>query len=387
VLIKRIVLLVMIFTLSASASALAAEPGSGIIEGQIVNGTEGSSGVADQELTLKTYLNDAEVSAATTKTDAEGRFVFDGLSTEPGHSYQIELTFQEAEYPGEWLSFEEGETTKSTEFIVYDSTTSDTAIKLGIVHTIIYVGQGSLRIEEWHQFSNESLYTYIGSAVAEGARQTLQFSLPNEATGVELSYGLMECCVVGSGEGFADSMPVFPGEKWVVYSYAVDYSSGAYTLSQKMNYPTVSYEFLVQGTDVSVSSDQLTAGEPAELDGILFNHFSGQALAADEVVVARLSGLPQAENQLAIWWVVLALIVLGGGFGLVYRRRRDKLQPVAPEDSLDQKRQRLLIELAKLDDDFADGKIPEETYHRLRAESKTQLVALTQGDKEASGSN
>ncbi len=385
--IKRIVLLVLIFTLGASASALAAEPGSGIIEGQVVNGTEDNSSVADQELALKTYLNDTEVGETTIITDAEGRFAFNGLSTEPDYYYQIELTFQEAEYPGEWLSFEEGETAIFTEFVVYDSTTSDTAIKIGIVHSIIYVGQGSLRIEEWHQFNNESLYTYIGTGSAEGTRQTLRFSLPADRKGVELSYGLMDCCISLTGDGFVDSMPVFPGEKWVVYSYEIDYSSGEYTFSQEMNYPIGSYELLVEGADISVTSDQFTAGDPMELDGIWFNLFSAQELAADEVVVAGLSGLPKAENQLIIWWVVLTLVILGGGFVLVYRLRRGKLQPVKPEDSLYQKRQRLLIELAKLDDDFQDGKIPEETYHRLRTESKTQLVTLTQGEKKASGSN
>jgi hypothetical protein len=56
-LIKRIALLIMITILSLSAPALAAEPGSGLIEGQVVNGTEGSgSSAADQDITLKTYL-------------------------------------------------------------------------------------------------------------------------------------------------------------------------------------------------------------------------------------------------------------------------------------------------------------------------------------------
>ena len=44
--IKRIALLVMIFMLSLSAPALAAEAGSGIIEGQVVNGTAGGGSVA-----------------------------------------------------------------------------------------------------------------------------------------------------------------------------------------------------------------------------------------------------------------------------------------------------------------------------------------------------
>ena len=56
--IKRIALLLIIFVLSLSASALAAEPGSGVIEGSVVNRTEGGSSVADQDITLKVYLNE-----------------------------------------------------------------------------------------------------------------------------------------------------------------------------------------------------------------------------------------------------------------------------------------------------------------------------------------
>ncbi len=107
-LIKRITLAVMIFVLSLSSPALAAEAGSGIIEGRVVNGTQGGGSVADQDVTLETYLNDTGMGSTTTKTDSEGRFVFDGLSTEPDYSYEVTLTFQEAEYYGEWLSFDEG---------------------------------------------------------------------------------------------------------------------------------------------------------------------------------------------------------------------------------------------------------------------------------------
>ncbi len=85
--IKRIILLIIIFILSLSTPALAAKPGSGIIEGQIVNGTEGGSSVTDLDITLKTYLNNTEAGSTATKTDAGGRFVFDGLLTEPDYSY------------------------------------------------------------------------------------------------------------------------------------------------------------------------------------------------------------------------------------------------------------------------------------------------------------
>jgi len=162
-LIKHLALLVVIFTLILAVPASAAEPGKGIIEGQIVNGTEGGGSVANQEITLKTYLNNAEVDSTTTLTDAEGRFAFNELSTETDYGYEVTLTFQEAEYNNEWLTFDNGEATKFTVVTVYDSTASDEAIRVELVHTIIYVESGSLRVEEYLLFTNEADRTFIGS--------------------------------------------------------------------------------------------------------------------------------------------------------------------------------------------------------------------------------
>ena len=387
-LIKRTALLMIIVILmSLSTAVLAAEPGGGIIEGQIVNGTEGDSSVTDQDLTLKTYLDNAEVNAATTKTDTEGRFAFSDLSTEPGYYYQIELTFQQAEYYSEWLSFEEGEISKFTEVIVYDSTTSDEAIKVATAHTIIHVEQGTLHIEEYFLFINETDRTYIGSkeVSTDGTKETLRFFLPEEATEMQPGYGLMDCCIYDSEGGFIDTMPVLPGNKEVLYSYRVDYKSGAYTFSRNVNYPTAGYALLIDGEGIGVDSNQLVAEEPMDIEGMRFNYFSGSDITSGEVIVAHLSGLPETNNPGSIIWIALVLAVLLGGFGFIYLLRKKRLQPVSPEDSLDQRRQRLLIELAQMDDDFGGGKIPEEAYRKLRAVRKAELVELMQRSKEEGG--
>ena len=77
--------------------------------------------------------------------------------------------------------------------------------------------------------------------------------------------------------------------------------------------------------------------------------------------------------------------MLGAASGFVYLARKGKLQLVKAQVSFPQSRQKLLIDLAQLDDDFADGKIREEDYRRLRAEKKVQLVTLMQRPKENCG--
>ncbi len=383
--IKRIALLVVIFTLSLAAPTLAAEPDGGVIEGQVVNGTEGGSSVSDQEVALQTYLNDAAVdSATTTRTDTEGRFIFNGLATGPGNSYQVKLNYQQVDYVSDRLSFDDNETRKSTEVTVYDATTSDEAITVTMSHTVVYIEEGSLQVQEYFLFANMSDRTYIGSReVVPGVRETLRFSLPDKATGLQPGFGLMECCVYDSEDGFVHAMPVLPGSEEIVYSYRIDYDSEKYLYSRKVNYPTLNYEFLVQAAGGEVISDQLVVKGPVDINGIQFNHFSGVDFTLGSTIETQLTGLPSAGNKGIILWVTVALGVLVGVVGFSYLVKKKRLQPVRTEVVSD--RQKLLVELAQLDDEFESGKIDEEVYRRLRAKKKSQLVVLVQKKNSGNG--
>ena len=381
--IKCIALLVIVLSLSLSAPTLAAEPGSGTIEGIVVNGTEGGSSVANLEITLTTYLDDAEVGATTIGTDGEGRFTFDGLSTEPGYGYQVTLFYQEAEYYSDWLVFDEEEAAKSVEVIVYDFTTSDETISVETSHTIIYVLEGNLVVKEYFLFVNDSDRTYIGPT-PEGDSGTLWFSLPAESTELQLDLGLMECCIISDEDGFSESMPVLPGYKEVAYSYQIDYDSGTYTMSRAVNYPIADFNLLIQGEGVKVTNSKLTPSEPLDMGGQMYDHLTGNNLVPGDILTTRLSGLPHTDNQDTVKWAAVALVVLA--IGSFFFMRKKRLQPVRLEENINQKRQRLLSELAELDDDFENDKIHEDVYRRLRSEKKAQLVNLTQGMKEGSGS-
>jgi LPXTG-motif cell wall-anchored protein len=152
-----------------------------------------------------------------------------------------------------------------------------------------------------------------------------------------------------------------------------------------MNYPTAGYTFLVQGEGVKVASDRLTTGEPVDIEGVRFNQLSARELTPGERLVAEISGLPQTSKQGAILWVVLALLACIGGAGFVYVMRKSRLQPVSPRDNLDQRRQRILVEIARLDDDFEGGRIQEDVYWGQRAEKMAQVAVLIQRLKKERG--
>lgn len=385
--IKRIALLVIIFILSLPVSALAAEHDNGKIEGEVLNLTGAESPVPDHDITLRTFLDNAAVDSTTTKTDALGNFIFEGLSTESSYSYQIALTFQEAVYYySDWLIFAEAETSKLIVVTVYDATTSDEAIRVVAAHTVITIGEdNSLLVEEFFVFSNEADLTYVGSEVinSEGDKETLKFLLPDEAVDIRPDAGLVEGWVQESADGFVSTLPVEPGEKLIIYSYKVTYSSGAYTLSKGMAYDTDIFTLLVQGEGTTVTGERLTAQEPIILEDVWYNHLSVQDLASGEVLTINISGLPTSQN--IIIWVIIVLVVMSLVSALIYMMRKKQPQPVSAEDSPSQKKQRLLTELAQLDDDFEADKIVEKEYHALREMMKLQLAELLKSPTEKSG--
>lgn len=379
----RVTSIVMLFILALPGAVLAAETGDGAIEGKLINGTTGGGSVADQEVTLKTYRNDAELASAMARTDAEGRFAFEGLATSSDYSYQVTLIYQQAEYTGDRISFSAGEMGKSVEITVYDATTGDEAVKVSTAHTVIYAEQGNLRVSEYLVVANDSDRTYIGGReLSPGVRETLVFALPADATGLEVGGSLMSCCIYNNEGGFVDSMAVLPGTKELVYSYDISYKGAEYAFSGRVNYPTDDYHLLVQSPNVLVSGVRLVQAEPVTIEGIQFNHFSGGNLASGDMVTAQISGLPKSANQSSLLWVLLALAVLGSGFALFYLRRRQRPHPVRV--SYVRQEESLLAELARLDDEFEDGRIAEEVYRRVRAQKKAQLAKLMQGVKESS---
>ncbi|MBI4295669.1 MAG: hypothetical protein HY667_00985 [Chloroflexi bacterium] len=390
--IKRIALLVTVLILALGTPVMAAEPGKGVIEGALVNKTKGGGGVTDQTVTLKTYKNDTETGSATAKTLADGKFTFTGLATDAGNSYQVTLTYQGAEYTGDKVAFGKDETKKTVEVTVWDSTSKDDAIRLQAGHTVITPQEGTLLVQEYFVFVNNSDRTYIGPKDPSNAElvPTLRFSLPKGASNLQYE-GLMQCCVVNIENGIADSMAVMPGQKEVMLEYQVPYKSTGYQFTQKVNHPLDTYNFLVQGESVSVTASKLTKEQPVNFQGKLFNYFTGEDIAKGDLLVVDLAGLPKSSSVgLVIAWMGGALAVLAGGFFVAYQRRTRKAEPVAvasagPPEASSRKRQRLLSDIARLDDEFEAGLISQEVYKKQRAEKKAQLVELMRRSQGVTG--
>ena len=377
----------MFSILLSPASVSAAEIGQGTIEGQVINDTENGGSVDSQEVILTTYLGEEEMETESTTTDSDGFFRFSEISTEPGRSYDVEVRYQEVEYRSERLVFNDDNLIKSIELIVYDTTENPEVIEMELAHIIIYVESDILQVEEYLLFINESDKTYVGTTSSndESIRESLKFTIPKGAAELKAGYGLMDCCILATENGFIDTMPVLPGPKEVVYSYQIYPDSKEYVFSKDADYPVRNLTLLIQGENIDISSEQLFADEPLSIEGVTFNHLTGNNIARGEQLSVQLSELPVTGSSINLIWLALILAILIGGFLFVFTLRRRKLVVEVPPESKEKAYQEVLTELAQLDDDFEDGKIDKEVYRRLRDEKKSQLLQSAKSIKGNAG--
>ncbi len=386
------VLIVGLLLLGTLSHVLAADQAAGQITGKLTNKTTGGSNVAGVEIDLTTYVNGSVSGSASVKTIDDGSYAFANLGIESLNSYQVTFKYQDVDYDGGTVSFAPGETNKTVNFDVYDSTTNGDVLLASAAHTVIYKGQGNLEVSQYFQITNQSDKAYIGSGEIKstGTRKTVSFLMAQGGTGLQLGSGLIQTSILPQSGGFIDTMPFFPGVTEISYYYVVPYSTDTFLFSLPVTLPIAQFNLLIPDQSVKVSSSKLVMQTPLSMNGTVYTLLSGANFETGNVITANLSGLSKTGNQWLLIGIILAIAVVGIIFAVIYLKRRNRRQEepdidlMPAQDRTLQKHQQLLLELAQLDDDYEEGKIPEGIYKQKRDAKKAQLIELMKDAGEKS---
>jgi len=308
-------IVILAVLLVSGLPALAQDSDEGTISGQVINGTEGGGSVAGVEVTLITYINDAVAETRATQADGEGKFRFENVATE--HEYLVSPKYMEVDYYYP-VAFDSGGTAAYVEAGVCDATSSDQAIRVGLAHTIINVGEESLRVTEMFRLVNDGDRTFVGT---DGV---LVFTLPGGAVGFEAPQELMADYQFLDDNRVAYLVPFPPGERQLVYSYRLAKpDSNELTLPLEIDYRTDNLKIMVGGEGVEVTVTQLAPAEPVFTGtGERFIHFRGENILRGTVINISLSNLSEGSGVFfPILGVIIALLVAGMAVYLVKRRR------------------------------------------------------------------
>jgi mono/diheme cytochrome c family protein len=368
----------------------------GVLSGQVVNDTSGQP-VGNVEVTLRVFAGESEIETRTTQADENGNYSFSKLPTEHSLLYLVEGRYQDVTYTSEPGIFVPDSNETTVDLNVYDTTTSDENISITRLNYLMAFAPEVVQVIQLFFVGNSGNKSYVGQN-----GQTLTFALPDNAIDVSFQNDNGDR-FIETAAGYADTRPISPGPEGavIVALYNIPYQGDSIAVDVPLPADVDSVNVLIRDQGATLSSDKLQFVDSRQAEGNEFSIFNGSNLSQDEPFVLELAGLDRLEfpddtpsqnapapagatvaaashiNQNVLLWVMMSLgglAVVAGGVVYPYLRPRLTHQPTLSDSDPAARRQKLLLLLARLDEEFESGRLDEAVYRRARARYKTELA-------------
>lgn len=366
----------------------------GVLQGQVINATTGQP-LGNMEVTLRIVENNTELERLTAQADSAGNYTFEKLPTDHSVLYGVEGRYKDVTYFSDQPALFTPDSTETTlDLKVYETTSSAETVNVSQFHYLLTFTPEAVNIVQVFILSNTGNKTYIGN---QG--QTLSFSLPADAQNVTFENDPAGQRFRELDGGYADTDPVTPGEgsSSIVAVYDLPYDD-TLTINVPLPGDVASANVLLQDQGAKLSSEQLKFVETGEFQGTSFSVYSAADLKKDQPLTLQLTDLDKLTfpadasasgavtsagnvDQNLLRWIVIGLggaVIVFVVVGYPYLRPQTA-DPEAAAEDVSQRRQKLLLMLARLDEVFEAGELDRQVYHRARAKYKAELVHLMEG--------
>lgn len=239
---------------------------------------------------------------------------------------------------------------------------------------VIEIGEDALNVFNMVQIAN-------ASTRAVQTPGPIVFELPKGAVGV----GLMEGSTpnaVAAGTKVSVNGPFPPGNTVVQFGYSIPLGSDTITIAQKLPIQLPQLSLIVQKTNgMQLDSPQVGARREMPAEGHTYIVAQGGALAAGDTLSLTLSGLPARPTWPRNIAVGLAVLIVCAGIYGAYRK--PTVAEPASRRVLQQRREKLFVDLAALESQRRKGTIEPDAYATRRESLVTALEDLYRGlDRE-----
>jgi hypothetical protein len=373
------------------------------ITGTVTNGTAGGTVPDDLVLTVRVVRineegNPEETYRAETPITPEKTFTFADVPRSERSIAAIETDYAGVRQFGQHTILDDlTQDQIQVDFTIYETTT-EADISLLYVESLVdaVTDEGASLTFQNLEVVNNSDRIYIGDE--DGYTVTITF--PNGAVNPQIdSRSSAADRFVQTIEGdqviFYDTNPLFPN---TIERYTTGFNmpyNGSMQVEQQFAYPVQDAGvYISQTRGLRLESNQLTTITPADLNGLTYLGFGlasaplapGTSLSYrifDGPNVIGLSDETKADDQSSflrdntplILGIGILLVVAGGMF-MIYDLQRKRLQPQASMPTLSSSQEELVAAIARLDDDYAAGKIQEKDYRHQREKLKSRLRRL-----------
>ena len=370
------------------------------ITGTVSNGTADGEGVpADLEITLHAYDTNGqneieEVFTATTTTDAQGNFAFEGVANAPHRIFVTTTEYKGVIYGSRSVVVPAGETSVELPITIYETTTDTSALKVDRLHVLVsQPAENTLRVVELYVISNTGDKTVAGETPES---PSLTFTLPPNASHLQFQDGILGGRYVATENGFGDRMPIYPqSTTQEAFAYELPFEGKEVIVSHPVPLDVTAAVLMApEGVLTLEGKGLFDNGLQTDNEGNTFHVYVMDALASGTdltYTVQRAStGFDWEANktQLALGLMALGIAFIAVAVVLTQRERKAAAaaaspqgQPL-PEEDMPDDPDTLMDAILALDDLYQEGKIAEEAYQRRRSALKARLKDLL--DEEAS---
>ena len=391
-----------------------------IVGGRVVNGTSGGGAPADVEVTLHIFGDNEEIGINTAMTDSDGQFQFQDVEIGDESSFcALATNYQGVMYSNR---LDPSDLTEALELVVYEATDSLETIQISAdVMLVSEAEQGArlLSVVEFVSLNNAGDRTFVPDLTQPGMMRFLRFSIPSDATNVEVDSDLPGGQIINVGTGFALDAPVTPGSHQVVYKYLLPYGGSRSELTHSFPMGAETFRLLL---DTSMGKLEAASGltplAPVSVEDESYGAWEARDLSPGARIDVVLGDLPQpavldrfgdalADGPYlriglpaAVGVAMVALLVYALAFGRLGRAPTVGLEASAPsvgalalaglgegstgrwEDPQEYDQGSLVEAIARLDDLFQRGRVEAAQYERRREDLKGRLTRLAVAPEE-----
>ena len=309
----------------------AQSPATAPVSGTLVNGTQGGAAPADVTVLLHQFGADSgSVDTYETTTDANGAFRFDDVPpiTEGGSAAVVAI------YGGTRYShvIPPSDPTESVTLTVYELT-RDVGVVTTTEQSIIVAGidtatrrMAAVQLFTLENRSNTTLVPDLSAPPMIGQFSFLRFSLPPEASNLDVSTDLVGGEVIPVGTGFAITAPVQPGRHQVSFTFTVPYQGDTLSWRDNTLQGAESLRLLIPDEFGNIGVGGLPAQESLTLGEITYRVWGTENLAPGAGVNLQLSGLPEPSwvtrlgnplSEARFWYGAIPIMVAATLAGLL----------------------------------------------------------------------
>jgi hypothetical protein len=332
-----------------------------------------------------------EVERTPGQTDAEGRFVFEGLQGGPDFTYVVGIRFAEQLYRSAPVVLEPGQQREGVIVRVGEQGSEATEASPSQVHIAHHLmafiwRDGRLTVREVVEVVNPISTPYQGSTPhADQDTYSLHLPLPEGYVNFQDLQGLQAEHVQLHASGLSYTAPLEPGSHRVAYSYTLPMPDRVTVVLARRTLATQTFDVLVEDTHLVAASELQFHGR-APIEAHSFFHFRGTELPAQSRSWIQLTQLSGTASLIRFggYGLIIAIALLGMLIPLSGTWwARPARMPVAPLSPVQMQQWRaahlrLLQTIAHLDDQYEAGELDVETYQQRRHAYKKQLLDIVE---------